>query len=548
MKNTELRYAGQPAAPGVAAGPLVRRPVAASPDRPAGGTPAEECARLTRAMADAVAELRALAGREGGDAAAVLEFQIEMLNDSALSAPALAAIAAGDSAHDAWLACMTEHIANYRSSTDEHFRARATDCEDMRDRVARLMAGRHEDRAWLPEGAILLDTDLTPSRFLALNAARLGGLALINGSAASHVAVLARARGVPMICGIGREPAQAAAAILDAETGELVLNPTQATAEECARRIARRRRAASSAHAAMAGDAVTEDGERVAVLVNVDEPDAVPDDVLRAADGVGLVRTESVFLDGEEPLDEAAQYRHYAALLARVGDGPCVFRTLDVGGDKPLPGLAEVPERNPFLGIRGIRLCLDRPELFRPQIRALLRLAVDGRVSVMLPMVSVAEEYRDARALFDECLADLRAEGVAAAMPPLGIMIETPAAAIAIDTFGADFYSIGSNDLTQYTMAAARDGGGRVASLNRPGSVAMLRLIAHVVRHGRDTGREVSLCGDAGSNPTVLRALLATGLRRLSVAPSALGHVKQCIRQLRILDGDETGRNEQQDG
>lgn len=534
MKRAEQHYRGVTASPGLAAGPLARgggrRP---APPLPA-GTADEEAEQLHRALADAGQALAALAGREGGEAASILELQIDMLADPQLIEPALADIARGAPAREAWSRCMQGHIDTYLGATDEAFRARATDLEDMRERVGRLLAGEDDAPEWLPDGAIVLDHDLTPSRFLSLDWQRLGGAALIAGSPASHVAVLARARGVPLVTGLGCEPAQAAAAILDADSGDLVLNPG---ADTCARYEAllhERRRAADRLRAEMGSPAVTADGVAISVMVNVDDPATVSDSVLRAADGVGLVRTEAMYRDGEAAPDEAAQLRLYRGLLARLGEAPCTFRTLDIGGDKPLAGLALAGESNPFMGLRGIRLCLERPDVFIPQIRALLQVAVDPRVRVMLPMVTVAEEIAEARRLFATCLDDLQRQGIAARMPPLGIMVETPAAALTVASLAADFYSIGSNDLTQYTMAAARDGTGRVAALNRPGHPAVLQLIEGVVRFGQASGREVSLCGDIGADVGVMTALLRLGLRRLSVAPSALAHVKQCIRVLSI--------------
>ena len=236
---------------------------------------------------------------------------------------------------------------------------------------------------------------------------------------------------------------------------------------------------------------------------------------------------------------EDEQCASYLGLLRRLGAGkPCIVRTLDIGADKPVPGLGLAAEQNPFLGLRGLRLCLERPDLFRPQVRALLRAAASGpSLKVMLPMVSVAAEVEEARAFFLACLADLEAEGVPAAMPPLGVMVETPAAALAPDLLRADFLSIGSNDLTQYVMAAARDAGGRVGALNDPRAPAVLRLIASVVRHGRETGVPVSLCGDMASDPGGLEALLGLGLRRVSVAPAALGRVKLAVSEFSAARG-----------
>ncbi|MEZ5857633.1 MAG: putative PEP-binding protein [Geminicoccaceae bacterium] len=233
----------------------------------------------------------------------------------------------------------------------------------------------------------------------------------------------------------------------------------------------------------VAEPARTASGRPISVMVNVDDPDAVPDDLLRAGDGVGLLRTEFLFIGQAERPDEETQYRAYARLLQRLGGRPLILRTLDIGGDKPLPDLDIPAETNPFLGLRGLRLCLDRPELFRPQVRAALRAAADGPLSIMLPMVSRAAEVLEARSFIE---AEARALDLA--VPPVGIMVETPAAALALDTMPVDFASIGSNDLTQYVMAASRDAGGRVAELIDPLDPAVLRLI-RMVRGGDGGGQ-----------------------------------------------------------
>jgi len=264
--------------------------------------------------------------------------------------------------------------------------------------------------------------------------------------------------------------------------------------------------------------------------------------VLAAADGVGLMRTELLFLqDPGQPPDEEAQYHAYRGLLRRLDGKPCTIRTLDVGGDKPVAGISAAGESNPFLGLRGIRLTLEKPAVFRPQIRALLRAAASGPLKVMLPMVALPAEHEEALALFRAELAALREAGTPAALPEIGIMVETPAAALAIDTFDAAFYSIGSNDLIQYVMAAARDGGGRLAALQDPRAPAVLRLIRGVVEHGRRTGRPVSLCGDMASDPDLVKALIDAGRECLSVAPAAVGRVKlalaRCQRDARAGHG-----------
>jgi phosphotransferase system enzyme I (PtsI) len=259
-------------------------------------------------------------------------------------------------------------------------------------------------------------------------------------------------------------------------------------------------------------------------MVNVDDPDAVPDDILRAGDGVGLLRTEFLFMARPDLPDEETQCRVYRRLLERLGGRPLVLRTLDIGGDKPLPSLDLPHEANPFLGLRGLRLCLARPELLRPQLRAAIRAAAAGPLSIMLPMVSRAAEVTAARIMLE-----VEAQALDLPAPPLGIMVETPAAALALDTMKVDFASIGSNDLTQYVMAAARDGSGAVADLADPLDPAVLRLIGLVVEQARARDLPLSLCGDMASDRAGLEALLDLGLTRLSVAPAALGRVKLWI-------------------
>jgi phosphotransferase system enzyme I (PtsI) len=529
----EQTYRGEPASPGLAMGALVRLAARAQTVAETVESASAEKVRLEVAIGQAKGELSALIAANDAMGADILEFQLELLDDVALAAAAFAAIAAGSGAVAAWRAALGEQIAAYESADDDYFRARAGDLADLRDRVIAALTGTNgEAREEVPDGAILLVDDLTPSRFLAMDWHRLGGAALTAGSRASHVAMLARARGVPLLTGLQGEPVGLAEeAVLDAQDGVLVVSPNAGTRALYAKRIAAARDQHRRALAALAHPAVTPAGQRIEVMVNVDDPGAVADEILAASDGVGLLRTEFLFMGRHRLPTEDEQYAAYVRILDRLGGKPVVIRTLDVGGDKPLPGINIIAETNPFLGLRGIRLCLEKPELFRPQVRALLRAGVHRALRVMLPMIATAEELAETRQVFAACLAELRAQGVSAELPPLGIMVETPAAAIAIDLLDAAFYSIGSNDLTQYVMAAARDSGGRVAALNDPGHPAVIRLIKHVVAHGQANARPVSLCGDMASDPALLKRLLATGLKRLSVAPAALGRIKLAIAE-----------------
>ena len=551
----ERRFTAQPASSGLAIGPVVRIEQSNSLGERRQGSPNEERATLERAITKSIADLEALATVASGDGADILAFQIEMLADPALIEDILPLIAAGDDAAKAWRAGLDIQIHGYEAADDDYFRARASDLRDLEDRVVRVVQGATIELQDLPDGAILLADDLLPSHFLALSSKGLSGIALNRGSRNSHVAILARGRGLPMIVGLGPMPSAAgtemheaavAEAILDADAGLLLLAPTAAELKRYRKKLSSSQAEAKRAAARRGRPAMTEDGLRIEVMINIDDPTAVDDETLAAADGVGLLRTEFLLIGKKDLPDEEEHFRLYTDLLRRLEGKPLIVRTFDIGGDKPLPGLDLPKETNPFLGLRGIRLCLERPDLIRPQIRALLRTTAatggpltkgeasskGGPLQVMLPMVTVQAEIDATRTLFAEALEDLEAKSVAAAMPPLGIMVETPAAALATDSLDAAFLSIGSNDLIQYVMAAARDAEAGVSSLLDPGHPAIERLIRNVVEEGAASGRAVSLCGDMASNPVWLPLLLRTGLRKISVAPAALDRVKLALSAL----------------
>lgn len=519
MARAELR--GIPAAPGVAIGPLCRLGARARGVR-AAGDPGAEAAALDAAIEGAIAELTALAARAGGDAADMIEFQVAMLEDDALCAPAHDAIARGAPADRAWGEALAVQIADYAAADDATFRARAADLRDLADRVLRRLQGGAEATG-VPPGAIVFAEDITPSRFLSIDW-RGGGIALGAGSPASHVAMLARARGVPMVVGLGEGPPDGGEVALDGGAGLLLLAPD---AQDRARLAAL---AAAPPAIAPHGPAVTAAGKRIAVLLNVAHPDELGPLDPAMCDGIGLVRTELFFADG--PPDEAAQYALYRRIVEWASGRPVVIRTLDAGADKPVAGLTRGGESNPFLGLRGVRLSLAHPDVFSVQLRALVRAGAHGPLKIMLPMVTVPGELAAARALLDSAAVAVRLPA-----PPLGMMVEVPAAALALKTFDAAFFSIGSNDLVQYLTASARDiaAVAALADLRHP---AVLRLIAEIAAHGRAAGREVSVCGDAAGDPALVPLLLDAGIEALSMAPNAVAAVKRAIA------ADRRGRNQ----
>jgi phosphotransferase system enzyme I (PtsI) len=333
------------------------------------------------------------------------------------------------------------------------------------------------------------------------------------------------------VVGVGGLPAALAGqeALVDGQAGEVVLQPGDvACAAYNGKRLAASKTAAndkSTLSSWFDRQAVTADGTRVALHVNIADMNELTDLDPRFCDGIGLVRTELLF---SALADEQTQYEAYRRIALWAGERGVTIRSFDAGADKPLPGLTPAKESNPSLGQRGIRLSLRNTDIFCIQLRALARATVHGALRILLPMVSVPEELEMARRLLDDVIANLAAEGVPVNRPPLGIMVEVPAAAIAIDRFAADFFSIGSNDLTQYVMAAGRDNDA-VADLADPMNPAVLRLIAAVAHHGGQTGRDVSLCGDAAADPAVVPHLLHAGLRSLSVVPNALARAKRAI-------------------
>jgi phosphotransferase system enzyme I (PtsI) len=529
-RRPERIFTGKVASPGLAFGQvrLYARPTVDL--RPA-GPPEEEEARLATALAEAGAQLARLAARASEEGQAILEFQIALIEDGELTDPVRQAILDGGSAAASWRQVLDRQVAEYEASEGDYFRARAADIADLRDRVLALLAGGSSPRATAPDkDAIYVAEDLAPSRFLEIDWKSCRGAALRNGSTSSHVAILARALGVPLVVGLGSaELASGAEAILDAERGQLIQDPGSATRKAFTARLDERRKEAEAEAVYLARPAVTRSGKRIAVAINVDEPTVVDSIDAAHCDGIGLTRTEFLFAHGlGAAVSEEAQLRIYAHLLDWAKGRPVTIRTLDAGGDKPIPGLTPEGESNPFLGLRGIRLSLSRPDVFRPQLRALARAATRGPLKVMLPMVTVPREVEETRELLNQVLDELAEEGLPAAMPRLGMMVEVPAAALNIAAFAVDFYSIGSNDLVQYVTATSRDCAA-VAALHDPRDPAVLELIGRVVAHGAATGREVGLCGDMASDPRYLPALLDLGLASLSVAPSRLAKVKAQI-------------------
>lgn len=520
------------ASPGIGIGVLYTHEEPGNSTRNTGGPGAERNA-FDLAVARALAEMDELADGAGELARDVIGFQINLLQDREFLDPVRAGIDAGAAADRAWVHHLTVEIADYETGPTAYLRDRAADLRDLRERVARAFAGDalHDG---LPEQCIVIADELTPSRFLELDWSRAVGVATYSGSTASHAAMLARAHGVPMLVQLACTPGDLATgteAILDADRGCLVLAPPPSVRERCVRRIEERRTRESEAMQQVSRPARTREGAPVQVLLNVDDPARLAGVNPSYCDGIGLTRTEFLFHRAAGLPDEETQLSCYRQLVAWADGRPVTVRTLDAGGDKPIRGLTLDGESNPFLGLRGVRLSLSRPEVLATQLRALARAAAGGEVKVMLPMVTKPNELDEARRLLADEVQALRAAGIEAAMPRLGMMVEVPAAALTIESFDADFFSIGTNDLTQYVLAAGRDSTA-VADLLDPLHPAVVELIARVAGNCARAGREVSVCGEMATQAEGLRALLETGIRMFSVPPAALASTKAALAAL----------------
>ena len=535
---------GLPASPGICAGPvhLLRWEVPeVEPRLVRDDEVAAELARWRTALDAARARLRLVRERtaqHAGEAEAMIfEVQLEMLGDTSLVGEVEGFIRERRAAEHAFDLVMLEWKRRFDRSPNPMLRERVGDLTDLQIRVLSLLLGLPDrDPVVLPKGtqAILVTHDLTPSLTVQLDREAIAGLATDEGTSTSHVAILARSLGIPAVVGLRDATSRLAGterAVLDGARGVLVVNPSDEEVAGFLRRAEETAVLEAELRAQAQLPSTLADGEAMQLRVNVDIPEESELAAHSGADGVGLMRTEFIVLGRAQMPDEDEQYRAYRRVVEAFGGKPVVIRTFDIGGDKlPVGGFPSEP--NPFLGWRAIRMCLDQPELFGVQLRALLRAAAHGDVRLLLPLVVSVDEVREVRALLGDAVRVLQARGANfRAAVPLGVMIETPAAAVAADTFvqDADFFSIGTNDLVQYTLAVDR-GNVNLADRFTPLHPAVLRLIRQTVQAGARGGLEVSVCGEMGSNPLMAFVLVGLGIRTLSVSPRALPFLKRVLR------------------
>lgn len=533
---------GRPGSPGVGFGRALRvgeaRPASgglAPAPVPAGG-PEEEAARLRSALAEAAHELtslaRATSEAAGDEVGAIFEAQALFAVDPGIVDPAFAAVAAGQGAADAILA-VTEAQAQLLAAVDNAYLAeRAADVRDVGRRVAALARGEPRPDPWRSDGhlAVLVADDLDPSIVASLRKELVAGIVLADGAPTSHAAIVARALGIPLVLGLGSQIAGITADVdlaVDGSGGQVTVDPSPVTVDEL-----RRSRATLDLHGASSTPVDRPLG--IAIVANVGSPHEAQAAAAAGADGIGLVRTELLFIGRHAPPNVAEQRSTYAAIRAAMRGRPVTFRTLDIGGDKPAAWQTGPTEANPALGIRGVRLGQRQPSLLDDQLRALVEAADGGDLRVMIPMVATVEELDAVRERLEAVTAAVVADGGRRpASVDLGAMIEVPAAAVMAEVLArsAGFFSIGTNDLVQYTMAADRTRH-ELADLASPLQPAVLRLIDGVVRAGERHACHVAVCGEAAADPAVVPILVGLGVTELSVTPSAIGGVRALLAGL----------------
>jgi multiphosphoryl transfer protein len=529
---------GVSASPGLAVGKVfqVRRAEIAVTE--AGTGVDVERRRLAAAIATAQGQLAALRAQLHAKAdparAAIFAAHEELIADPDLLEIAESAIAKGKSAAFAWKKAVTTHADRLAALRNQLLAQRANDLRDVGLRVLSVLTGVDIRQPEYPPSSVLIAEDLTPSDTAALDRSGVAGFCTTRGGATSHVAILARSLGLPALAGIeptALEVPDGTLVILDGNTGTLRLHasPEEVSRIREAQERSARVRQENLAHALE--PAVTLDGTRIEVLANIGGFKDATEVAALGGEGVGLLRSEFLFMERSDAPTEEQQFETYRAIVEAVGrEHPLIIRTLDVGGDKPLSYLPIPEEDNPFLGERGIRVGLDRPEILRTQLRAILRAAAFGKVSVMFPMIATLNELKDVKAMLAEEAASLDVPPV-----PAGIMVEVPATAVMAAQFAreAEFFSIGTNDLTQYTLAMDR-GHPKLAPQVDGLSPAVLRLIAHAVQGAHPEHRRVGVCGGIASDPRAVPILLGIGVDELSVSLPAIPAVKAQIRTLRL--------------
>ncbi len=534
---------GVGASPGLAAGRAVRFVAPEIPVEEMGEGVVQESAELARARGEVRDRLEKASVGGDRDRRSILAAHMALLDDPELTGVAQALVQEGKSAGFAWRKALGAQIAVLKALDDPRMAERASDLADLERQVLVALLGEGREPApALPENAILLAADLLPSQLVALDASRLMGLCLAGGGPTSHVAILAAAMNLPAVVAAGEgvlAVANEAPLILDADQGQLHVAPEPWEMEAVETALKARRQRQASARKAARELCTTADGTRIEVFANLGAANEAAGAVEAGAEGCGLLRTEFLFLDRETPPDEAEQAAQYRAIAEGLGGRPLIIRTMDIGSDKQAPYLPLPYEENPALGLRGVRTSLWRPDLLRVQLRAILGVEPAGQCSIMLPMIAQVSELKAVRAIIAEVLREIGRD----APVKLGVMVETPACAVLADQIAAeaDFFSVGTNDLTQYALAMDRGSPQLAAQLDAL-HPAVLRLIVQAVEGAAKHGRWTGVCGGLASDPIAAPVLIGLGVTELSATPNRIPELKALIRQVTLADCRKAAR------
>jgi phosphotransferase system enzyme I (PtsI) len=510
--------------------------------------PDEEINRLDQALLAATKQMQDVYGAAkaemAADQASIFEAHLMMLEDPELLGSIRETIAERKLNAEFAVKEATEHYAQtLEGMGNKYFKSRAADVRDIAARLLRLLLGiNNANISQLTQPSIIIAKDLTPSDTVLLDKHKVLGFCTVVGSESSHTAILARALGIPAVVGGGLEVLSIPDEqniILDGLSGTVFIDPTDELIEIYRAKKISIKASAEKAIARCHEPALTDDGCQVEVVANIGNLEDAKTAVENGAEGVGLLRTEFLFMERNTLPDEEEQYQAYSAILDVFGQLPVVLRTSDIGGDKELPYLDLAKEMNPFLGVRGLRLSLTHPEeLLKPQLKAALRAGVGHDLRIMFPMVAAMTEIRQARKVVEQCKAELANDGKQVGEKiQVGIMVEVPSAALMADKLApeVDFFSIGTNDLTQYTLAVDRTNS-QLAYLTSAFSPAVLRLIQNVILHAHKSGKWVGLCGELACEPLAIPILLGMGLDEFSMNPIAIPTAKQTIRSLEVSE------------
>jgi phosphotransferase system enzyme I (PtsI) len=539
------KLTGVGASEGVAVGPaFVHSPGELEPEREKISESAieAELERYRRAVEAVVARIsetsERLSGSGSEEEAAIFEAHVELAEDPELSSGVEERVRNLTSPEAAVLAVGEEYAAELAAMEDEYLSARADDVRDVARQIAAELMGRGAGGLEALEvPSVIVARSLAPSDTARIPRGMALGFVTAEGSRTSHVSIMARSMGVPAVVGVGAAALEAAlearTVAVDGGEGFAIPDPDPDTVAEFEAKggTLAEERAALEEYRHL--EARTRDGRRIEVSANLGSASEAEDALDWGAEGVGLFRTEFLFMERSQLPSEDEQYEEYAEVARVFGDRPVVVRTLDVGGDKDLPGVDQPEEENPFLGWRGIRMCLDLPGLFKPQLRAILRAGALGNLKVMFPMIADVEELREAKKVFDECRRELESEGQEIGGVEVGIMVETPAAAILARELASEaaFFSIGTNDLVQYTLAADR-GNERLRHLQNADHPAVLELIGMTCEAAREVGIWVGVCGEAAGEPSLIPKLVELGVTELSMSAPSIPRAKKVVSEL----------------